>query len=763
MRILGTFTLARATIRLAGAMFVLSHMPPYAQAQWTVTNLSPANAQSSGALSVAGSQQVGNAIIDNNRRASLWNGVAASWSDLTPNGAFSATARGTSGTHQVGDAAFPGVGTHAGYWNGSADSWIDLHPAGARNSYGFDIFESQQVGYAEWGGGVVHAGLWNGTAASWTDLHPAGTESSVAVGTSGTEQVGTAIVGSASHASLWRGSAGSWVDLHPAGATSSQAYATSGTQQVGYANVAGHYRASLWNGTPESWVDLHPADAITSYAQDIFGTLQVGFADFTDARRAVLWNGSAQSWVDLHAFLPPEFVMSGASGVWSDGATIFVVGAGLNQTTDRFEALLWTRSIPEPSSVLLFGLCGLMTARRWKSAVGLNVMAVLLGSAAQAATYTVLPDRNFIALNEDGSIVLGVDEGCVFRWSQPNELEQIGCLPMEFYAIAVSADGTVLAGSGPGHCPARWVFSSGIECLGDLGLPGGTAYDLSADGSIIVGQSYNDYGFMRAFRWTSGTSMRDLDPDNQDYDSLCYAVSDSGAAATGYLSYPQGVEGTFQWTSHTGINFIGKPSNVDFLRPLGISNGGSVVYGHAYPTHRSYRWSPEQGWHDLGSLYEEEASQTFAMDMSTDGSVIVGYCGGTRDSRGFLYTATQGMMDLNTYLPLLGIDLRGRTITRAVSISGDGSAILAIANNHITNRSDTLLITGLPTYGDMNCDGLLNNFDIDSFVLALNDPVTYAELYPTCDLLKADINRDGTVNNLDIDGFVACLESSGCL
>jgi hypothetical protein len=64
--------------------------------------------------------------------------------------------------------------------------------------------------------------------------------------------------------------------------------------------------------------------------------------------------------------------------------------------------------------------------------------------------------------------------------------------------------------------------------------------------------------------------------------------------------------------------------------------------------------------------------------------------------------------------------------------------------------------------GDLNCDGLLNNFDIDPFVLALTDPAGYAGNYPACPILAADINGDGLVNNFDIDPFVACLTSGGC-
>ena len=59
--------------------------------------------------------------------------------------------------------------------------------------------------------------------------------------------------------------------------------------------------------------------------------------------------------------------------------------------------------------------------------------------------------------------------------------------------------------------------------------------------------------------------------------------------------------------------------------------------------------------------------------------------------------------------------------------------------------------------GDLNCDGEVNAFDIDPFVLALTDPTGYAAAFPDCDIMLADCNGDGVVNAFDIDPFVALL------
>ncbi len=55
---------------------------------------------------------------------------------------------------------------------------------------------------------------------------------------------------------------------------------------------------------------------------------------------------------------------------------------------------------------------------------------------------------------------------------------------------------------------------------------------------------------------------------------------------------------------------------------------------------------------------------------------------------------------------------------------------------------------------DLNCDGLLDFFDLDPFVLAITDPAGYVSAYPGCDLMLADCNGDGVVDFFDIDAFV---------
>ncbi|MFH1746780.1 MAG: dockerin type I domain-containing protein [Planctomycetota bacterium] len=66
-------------------------------------------------------------------------------------------------------------------------------------------------------------------------------------------------------------------------------------------------------------------------------------------------------------------------------------------------------------------------------------------------------------------------------------------------------------------------------------------------------------------------------------------------------------------------------------------------------------------------------------------------------------------------------------------------------------------LTHLTPVGDLNCDGLINAYDIDGFICALSPGCDYAGDYPDCDSALADCNRDGGVNAYDIDAFIALL------
>ena len=59
--------------------------------------------------------------------------------------------------------------------------------------------------------------------------------------------------------------------------------------------------------------------------------------------------------------------------------------------------------------------------------------------------------------------------------------------------------------------------------------------------------------------------------------------------------------------------------------------------------------------------------------------------------------------------------------------------------------------------GDLNCDGQINAFDIEPFLLALFDADEYAIRFPDCDINLADLNGDGAIDAFDIEPFLDLL------
>ncbi|MBN2447702.1 MAG: hypothetical protein JXO22_13295, partial [Phycisphaerae bacterium] len=60
--------------------------------------------------------------------------------------------------------------------------------------------------------------------------------------------------------------------------------------------------------------------------------------------------------------------------------------------------------------------------------------------------------------------------------------------------------------------------------------------------------------------------------------------------------------------------------------------------------------------------------------------------------------------------------------------------------------------------GDANCDGVVDVFDIDAFVLAITNPVAYQAVYPC--FVDCDTNCDNVIDVFDIDSFVGAVTGS---
>lgn len=87
-------------------------------------------------------------------------------------------------------------------------------------------------------------------------------------------------------------------------------------------------------------------------------------------------------------------------------------------------------------------------------------------------------------------------------------------------------------------------------------------------------------------------------------------------------------------------------------------------------------------------------------------------------------------------------------------VAGAGHGGLGAATDTSAQR---FIRKHLSRAGDLNCDGRIDNFDVDPFVLALVQPAAYSAAQPNCRRSNADVNTDGVVDNFDIDAFVTVL------
>lgn len=97
------------------------------------------------------------------------------------------------------------------------------------------------------------------------------------------------------------------------------------------------------------------------------------------------------------------------------------------------------------------------------------------------------------------------------------------------------------------------------------------------------------------------------------------------------------------------------------------------------------------------------------------------------------------------------------TLSIAALTTDDNGVYRVVVNGNCGGAASNSADLHVWSRGDMNCDGAVNNFDIDPFVQALIDPVGYAATYPDCSTIIGDIDASGALNNFDIDPFVSLI------
>jgi probable HAF family extracellular repeat protein len=301
-------------------------------------------------------------------------------------------------------------------------------------------------------------------------------------------------------------------------------------------------------------------------------------------------------------------------------------------------------------------------AFRWENGVMQN-LGVLPGGNSSSA----------VGASQDGSVVMGGSNSTTFAslaafvWKKPGPMTSpVTNLANYWEAFGVSGSGLVGVGySGNTNLAVRWTSATGKVTLGTLpGHVSSVAYATNSDGSVVVGGSAAAFpGGGSAFRWTSAGGMVSLGVLPGDITSNAVAVSPDGTTVVGMSTAPSVQQRAFRWTQDelmTNLGTLGGPHSY----ATGVDGAGRRIVGSSHTA----------------------ANQNHA----------------------FLWTPELGMVDLNTYLPTLGMDLTGWQLTGPCAISDDGTVIVGDGQLNFFNRG---WIVNLER--DTDADGLMDSWETE--------------------------------------------------
>jgi uncharacterized membrane protein len=268
-------------------------------------------------------------------------------------------------------------------------------------------------------------------------------------------------------------------------------------------------------------------------------------------------------------------------------------------------------------------------------------------------------------------------------------------------ATDVSADGSVIVGNSADVGDTEGFYytrSTGMVGLGSFldrdqtnsFIGGNFVNGISADGRVIVGGSYGKNG-AESFRYTKSEGMIGLGVGH-DFDLIgitgAQAASSDGSVIVGTAgvdvnganisAFSGDGEGGFRYTKSNGIDWIVDPASIgpdNSVRPLDVSADGNVIVGDfdlgnkfvdgifVKGNRGTFRYTDSEGLVELENLDAVSA-------ISLDGSVIVG----DSNNEAALYTNSGGVVKLG-FLP------GGEVGSSAVDVSADGSIIVGYSSS----------------------------------------------------------------------------------
>ena len=187
------------------------------------------------------------------------------------------------------------------------------------------------------------------------------------------------------------------------------------------------------------------------------------------------------------------------------------------------------------------------------------------------------------------------------------------------------------------------------------------AYDISGDGSTVVGLSYGTQGCgtstIRGFKWTAAGGTVALPKfDAPSRASRANAVNYDGSVIVGWDDSNSGQRRGVQWRN--GAPSLIRRNNLSVGEALDVSADGQYIVGQSNSSatnSNDWLWSQSSGVQLLGALPGQDSGLTGA--LNDDASVITGqsldFDAGTITPT--IWTSGLGLIDFNQFLSAQGV------------------------------------------------------------------------------------------------------------
>jgi uncharacterized membrane protein len=263
------------------------------------------------------------------------------------------------------------------------------------------------------------------------------------------------------------------------------------------------------------------------------------------------------------------------------------------------------------------------------------------------------------------SLLVGsVSHGAVLTWLPP--LEGAG----DAFAFDVSADGSTVVGESGGK-PVVWRNGVVSPLAFDTALGTVSVIGLAPDASVFVGRAVPGGGAQTdVIRWIgSGEASKIAGPaiTNIAQRSLPIAVDASNEGAVIVGAYPINGSTPARWTRASGWQTLGPEGVVTSGYAQAVSDDGSVIVGQSGAG--AFRWTPTGGYQLLPDLPGADGLAS-ANEVSGNGRFVVGESSTARGVEAFVWTEAEGTRSFFD----VGPDTSFRELS-PTGVTDDGAAV----------------------------------------------------------------------------------------